>query len=196
MAPGPWQWPSEKAIEKILTATGEDIVPPGLKVDTLRDDLHECHWQLRLKQAGSAGYRKSYKRQARDVVEHVNELKRLIGPYVNGLFYQQLRDKLDPGDYDAVVESLIRIKNVANIVLSETDSKAAGGTKDYLVQLLIPIYRKHFKREPGRSHDSSGPFPRFVAAVSKEMGRSLRTSRHTVHKALAKKQGLVKTVSR
>src|SRR5262249_3731183 len=93
-------WPSKAATERIISATSIDF-PAGQDTAELREDLYECVMRVFNKQVSKPGYHARYKRQARNIVEHVDELKRLIGPYVNGLFYQQLRDKLDPGDYDA-----------------------------------------------------------------------------------------------
>jgi hypothetical protein len=106
----------------------------------------------------------------------------------NGLFDRQLSFALDPGEFDQAIALLSKIESEAERIAGDgiTAQNTRGGRKDYLVALLEPIYGRHFNRPPGRSHDYDGPFPRFIEAVSAEMGRSLLTSKHTVHKSLAR----------
>jgi hypothetical protein len=106
----------------------------------------------------------------------------------NRLFDLRLFTVFDEGDYNylfALLGTVIReTKKIASRGIDVVPD-APSGTKDYLVRLLEPIYERHFKLSAGRASDGSGPFPRFVAAVSGEMGRSLRVSRHTTRKSLA-----------
>jgi hypothetical protein len=178
-------WPSEAATQRILNATG--IVPRGLDVDALRADLYQCRRDTLAKQIDTAAHRKGHKKAAAATIEHAQALLALLKSSGSGLFDRQLWSALDPGDYENAGVILDRIAREADRIAREgIDVVTAGsGPKDYVVGLLIPIYKRHFKRPAGTAHDGSGPFPRFVEAVSAYMGSSIRVSRHTVHKSLA-----------
>jgi len=179
-------WPSKAATERIISATGIDF-PAGQDTAELCEDLYECRIPILNKQISKAGYLKGQIQKAKASFKNASELMEVITS--DGLFHQHLRRALDPGDYEAAVDSLIRVKRISDDFLKTNNNKTAddGGTKEYLVKLLVPIYEKHFKRRAGRRRDDSGPFQRFVEAVSNEMGDSLRTSPHTVYKAFSKK---------
>lgn len=180
-------WPSETAITRVLDVTGQQFVPADLNVSALRADLNQCRVDLLAKQIDNAAYRASYKKAAAETIKHARALRQLLASSGNRLFDLQLFGVFNIGDRDhlfAVLGTVIReTKKIASQGIDVVDTPS--GSKDHLVRLLGAIYKRHFKRPPGRSHDSGGPFPRFVEAVSKEMGRSIRVSRHTVHKTLS-----------
>jgi hypothetical protein len=185
-------WPSEAATARIVTATRVDT-PPDFDISALRADLHRCRNDVFDMQIDAKGYRKNHLRAGGAIAEHAWALRALLISSGNGLFDWQLISALDPGDHDCALALLDAIARKADKISSQgiglDVGPAAGparkGTKDSVVGLLVPIYERHLKRPAGRSHDSSGPFPRFVEAVSAYMGRSIRVSRHTVHKSLA-----------
>jgi hypothetical protein len=186
-------WPSEAAIARILDATGRKFIPSNINIAALRADLSRCRWQVLPKQIDTAAFRESHKKGAAATTEHARALRSLLKSSGNRLFDWQLWVALDPGDHDSALGLLERIASEADRIAKRGVDviNSDGGPKDYLVQLLGPIYKRHFQRKAGRSHDSSGPFPRFVEAVSGEMGPSIRTSRHTVHKSLANQRRAV-----
>jgi hypothetical protein len=181
-------WPSEPAIARVLDATGRQFVSADLDIAALRADLCQCRDAVFGKQIDTAGYRRGYKKAAAKTIKAARTLRALLKSSGNGFFDWQLRAALAPGgDHANAIALLETIEREAEKVASQGIDvvlDAPGGPKDYLVRLLEPIYERHFKRPPGRSHDSSGPFPRFVEAISGEMGRSIRVSRYTVHKSL------------
>jgi hypothetical protein len=197
-------WPSAKVTTQILEATALDI-PSDFDSDALRIDLNRCREYVLARQIGAAGFKKGHKKAAAAIAEHARKLADLLKCSGNRLVDLQLWMALELGHYDAALKLLETIAREAGKIsargvtvgaefLNGHGSKGARATKDYIVELLGPIYERHFGRPAGRSHDGFGPFPRFVDAVSAAMGRSLRVSRHTVHKSLAsRKHGVGKT---
>jgi hypothetical protein len=190
-------WPSEAAVARIFDATGRKFTQK-VNIEKLRSDLHRCRWQILGKQVDSAAYRKSHKKAAAEVTKQALKLDGLLRSSGNRVVDMQLWAALDQDEHDEARALLKRIaaeaKKIAedgygDMLAALGETQRASGTKDrptkpHLVDLLKPIYEAHLNRPAGRSHDDGGPFPRFVCAVSKEMGRSIRVSRHTVHKAL------------
>src|SRR5262245_45606004 len=178
---GPGLWPSKAKTELIITATGIDF-PAGQDTAELRADLNQCRLQILDKQINK-GYLKGQKQKAKASAKKASELRQIITS--GGLFHRRLWMALD--DYESLVNSLIRIEQISDDFL-KTNYKTAdgGGIKESLVELLVPIYENHFNKRAGRRRDGSGPFQRFVEAVSNEMGDSLRTSPHTVYRAFSK----------
>jgi hypothetical protein len=177
-------WPSEAAVARIVDATR--LTPAD--IGALRSDLSNCRWEILAKQIDTAAYRKSHKKAAARIGKQAAAQRALLKNSGNGLFDRQLSFALDPGEFDQAIALLSKIESEAERIAGDgiTAQNTRGGRKDYLVALLEPIYGRHFNRPPGRSHDYDGPFPRFIEAVSAEMGRSLLTSKHTVHKSLAR----------
>jgi hypothetical protein len=177
-------WPSEKAVARILDAT--ELTPTN--IDALRSDLNQCRGEILAKQIDSAAYRTSHKKSAARTGKQAAALRALLKNSGNGLFDRELWFTFDPGEYDLAIALLSKIeleaKRIAGAGITAQDT--AGGRKYYLIAILKPIYERHFGRTAGRSHEYDGPFPRFIAAVSAEMSRNLRVSKHTVHKFLAK----------
>jgi hypothetical protein len=181
-------WPSEAAVAKILDDTGREFVPPGLDPNALRADLNQCRREILAKQVDTAAYRKSYEKAAARTGKQAAALRALLKNSGNRLFDQELWFTFDHGEYDLVLALTSKIeleaKRIADAGIVAQD--AAGGPKEYLVELLKPIYECHFGRTAGRDHEYDGPFPQFAAAVGREMSCKLRVSKHTVHKSLAK----------
>jgi hypothetical protein len=196
-------WPSAKVTTQILEATGLEL-PSDFDSDALRIDLNRCREAVLARQIGTAGFKKGHKKAAGAIAGHARKLAELLGRSGNRLVDIQLWCTLEPGHYGVILNFLETIAREAEKISAQgvtvgtengRGSKTTKGTKDYIVvELLEPIYKRHFKRPAGRSHDGSGPFPRFVDAVSAAMGRSVRVSRHTVHKSLAsQRRGVGKT---
>jgi hypothetical protein len=181
-------WPSVAATGRILDATGRELVPTGLDFEALRADLFQCRRDTLGKQIDTAQYRKSYKKGAQVIADRARALGALLKSSGNRLLDERLWVDLDP-EHHELPRVLVSLAHKAEHIGKQSiDVVHDGGHKAYLVGLLGPIYQRHFKRQPGRTHDGSGPFPRFVEAVSCEMGGSIRVSKHTVHKSLATKR--------
>jgi hypothetical protein len=177
-------WPSEAAIIRVLDVTDRQLVPADLDIAALRADLNQCRMGFLAKQIDTAEFSSSYKKAATETIKHARALRQLMASSGNRLFDLRLFGVFDEGVYNHLFA-------VLGTVISETKKIASrgidvvhdspSGRKDYLVRLLVPIYERHFKRPAGRE----GPFSRFVEAVSVEMGRSTRVSRHTTRKSLS-----------
>jgi hypothetical protein len=201
MLPLRFQWPSAKVTAQILEATGIDL-PSDFDSDALRVDLNRCREAVLARQIGTAGFKKGHKKAAAAIAEHARELAKLLKGSDNRLVALQLWFALEVGHHGVALEFLETIAREAEkisaqgVTVDGHGSKITRGTKGHIVELLTPIYRRHFKRPAGRSHDGSGPFPRFIEAVSTAMAPEdkLRVSRGTVHKFLvARKRDVCKT---
>lgn len=183
-------WPSVAETARILDDTGREIIPAGFDIEALRADLYRCRLSIIEKKIDTAGYRKSHKKAATNATKQARALIALLKSSGNGLFDRQLWSALDPGDHENAGVLLDRIAREAERIGHEGIDAvpAQSGAKDYVVEVLVPIYEQHFKRTAGTAADGSGPFSRFVYSVSERMGRSIRVSHHTVHKSLATKR--------